>query len=308
MNAFAPERASDLARSYDLLFLTLLGVTGLVTLAIAGAIVFFTIRYRHGAHSARSPHHGTSLGLEITWTAITLIVFIGIFIWAAVLYYRMSQPPADALELHVVGKQWMWYIQHPNGRREINEMHLLVGKPVKLVMISQDVIHSFFVPAFRAKQDLLPDRYTVLWFTPTKPGRYHLFCAEYCGMDHSRMAGWIHVLEADAYAQWLAQSRESESLAAAGAKLFQNVGCSGCHAPNATIRAPLLTGLYSKPVALTDGSLVIADDQYLHDSITLPQKQVVAGFAPVMPSFQGVLSEQEILQLIAYIKANGSQP
>lgn len=305
----APERASNLAGPYDLLFVTLLIVTGLVTLAIAGAILFFAIRYRHGARSVRTPHHGTSVGLEITWTAITLLVFLGIFIWAAVLYYRMSQPPKDALEVHVVAKQWMWYVQHANGRREINEMHLLVGQPVKLVMISQDVIHSFFVPAFRIKQDVLPDRYTVVWFTPTKPGRYHLFCAEYCGLDHSRMTGWIQVLEANAYAQWLGQAGQSDSLVAAGARLFQGVGCSGCHAANAAVRAPLLGGLFGKPVALADGTIVIADDQYLHDSIVLPQKQVVAGFVPVMPSFQGVLTEQQISELIAYIKANGaSQP
>jgi cytochrome c oxidase subunit 2 len=176
---------------------------------------------------------------------------------------------------------------------------------VKLIMTSQDVIHDFFVPAFRTKQDVLPEKYTVEWFTPTKPGIYHLFCAEYCGLDHSRMGGWIHVLEPAEYQRWLAGQAESESVIAAGARLFQARGCAGCHAPNAAVRAPPLYGIYRRPVALSDGTVVIADEQYLHDSILLAQKQIVAGYQPVMPTYQGQLSEEEVMQLIAYLKNLG---
>ena len=197
----------------------------------------------------------------------------------------------------------MWKTQHLDGRAEINELHLQIGEPVKLIMTSQDVIHDFFVPAFRTKQDIVPGRYTTEWFTPTKLGKYRIFCAEYCGMDHSAMGGWVHVLSPAEYARWLAEGRNSESIVAAGARLFQARGCSGCHAPNATVRAPLLTGIYGKPVALKDGSIVIADEQYLHDSILLPNKQITAGYDPLMPTYQGQLGEEEVMQLVAYIRA-----
>ncbi|MEA3212565.1 MAG: cytochrome c oxidase subunit [Chthoniobacter sp.] len=300
-----PERASDIARSVDAIFYALLVVCGLVTAGVGAAVLYFCVRYRAGSPAKRPAGDQTSVALEIVWTSATLLVFLGIFVWAAVVYFRMSRPPANASEIHVVARQWMWKAQHPNGRREINELHLLLNRPVKLLMTSQDVIHDFFVPAFRTKQDVLPSRYTVEWFTPTRPGKYHLFCAEYCGLDHSRMGGWIYVLEPADYARWLAEQQSGESMVAAGARLFQARGCSGCHAPNATVRAPLLNGIYKKPVALADGTVAIADDQYLHDSILLPMKQITAGYAPVMPTFQGQLGEEEVMELIAYLKALG---
>jgi cytochrome c oxidase subunit 2 len=300
---FLPDRASDIGRSVDACFYALLVVCAMVTAGVCAAVVLFCVRYRRGSPASRVRHGGAPIGLEITWTSITLLAFIAIFFWAAIVYFRMSKPPDDAVEIHIVGKQWMWKAQHPNGRREINELHLLVGQTVKLVMTSQDVIHDFFVPAFRTKQDVLPGRYTMEWFTPIRPGTYHLFCAEYCGTDHSRMIGWVHVLEPAEHARWLSESDTGESIVAAGARLFQARGCSGCHSPNAVVRAPLLDGIYKNPIALSDKTVVLADDQYLHDSILLPNKQITAGYESVMPTYQGQLSEEEVMQLIAYIKA-----
>jgi cytochrome c oxidase subunit 2 len=230
---------------------------------------------------------------------------MGIFAWAGVVYFRMAEAPANAIEIDIVGKQWMWKAQHSNGRREINELHLLTGQPVKLVMASQDVIHNFDIPVFRSKQDVVPGRYTMQWFTPTKPGKYHLFCGVYCGMAHSAMDGWVYVLESQAHAKWLAQTNAGDSLVDEGAKLFHARGCSGCHSPLSTVHAPLLDGIYNKPVALSDGTVVIADEQYIHDSILLPAKQITAGYQNLMPTFQGQLNEEEVMQIIAYIKSLG---
>lgn len=302
-----PVRASDIAGSVDAIFYSLLAVCALITVGIFVTVLVFCIRYREGSPAKREPSPSAHR-FEIAWTSATLVIFMAIFFWAAVVYFRMSQPPANASEIHVVAKQWMWKAQHPGGRREINELHLLLGQPVKLLMTSQDVIHDFFVPAFRTKQDVLPGRYTLEWFTPTRPGKYRLYCAEYCGLDHSRMGGWVYVLEPAEYARWLAEQPGGESIAAAGARLFQERGCSGCHSPNAAVRAPLLNGIYGKPVPLADGTTVIADDQYLHDSILLPNKQISAGYEAKMPTFQGQLSEEEVMQLVAYLKALVDQP
>ena len=273
------------------------------TLALAGAIIFCCLRYRDTVPASRTLHGGSANWLEVTWTSATFLAFVVIFAWSAHAYFERVTPPADAAEIHVVAKQWMWKTQHANGRREVNELHLLVNQPVKLLMTSQDVIHDFFVPDFRTKQDVLPGRYTTQWFTPTRPGRYHLYCAEYCGMDHSQMGGWIHVLAPADYARWLADESAGESVLAAGQRLYVSLGCSGCHAPNAVVRAPLLNGLYGRPVALADGTTVVADEQYLRDSILLPNKQISAGYPPVMPTYQGQLTEDEVMQLVAYLKS-----
>lgn len=298
-----PTRASDIGWSVDLLFWTLVAICGLVTFAIFAAIVLFCVRYREGSSAPRQGREVKTLAIEITWSSATMVIFLGIFVWAAFVYVRMSRPPPGTKEIHIVAKQWMWKAQHADGRREINELHLRVGEPVALVMTSQDVIHDFFIPAFRTKQDVLPQKYTTEWFTPTKPGKYHLFCAEYCGTDHSRMGGWVHVLEAAPFDRWLEETDGGESATAAGARLFQARGCAGCHAPNAAVHAPLLNGIYRRPVALSDGSITIADEQYLHDSILLPNKQITAGYQPLMPTYQGQLSEEEVMQLIAYLKS-----
>lgn len=305
---FMPEPASNFAGSVDEIFWMMVVVCGAVALALFVTITYFCIRYRAGSPAKRPREKRQGVLLEVVWSSLTFIVFTAIFIWAALVYFRMSSPPANAAEIHVVAKQWMWKIQHPNGRSEINELHLLVNEPVKLIMTSQDVIHDFYVPAFHTKQDVLPDRYTTEWFIPKRPGKYRLFCAEYCGSDHSKMGGWVYVQHAAEHARWLEAGAGGETLAAAGARLFVARGCSGCHSPQSTVRSPLLTGIYRRPVALSDGSTLIADEQYLHDSILLPNKQITAGYEPKMPTFQGQISEEEILQLIAYIKMLSTEP
>jgi cytochrome c oxidase subunit 2 len=297
------EPASNVAGWVDDIFFGLLAVCALVTAVIGLVILVFCVRYRAGGPPRWTPPLKRSGPLELTWSAITLVIFLGFFVWAAAVYARMMQPPSDAQEIHVVAKQWMWKIQHLNGRREINALHLQIGRPVRLVMTSQDVIHSFFVPAIRTKQDVLPDRYTSIWFTPTRLGTYHLFCAEYCGGNHSRMQGTVHVLDPAEYAKWLAGGEQSESVISAGARLFTARGCSGCHAPHGSVRAPLLDGIFNRPIALSDGSVIRADEQYLHDSILIPNKQITAGYEPLMPVYQDQLNQEEVMQLVAYIKS-----
>jgi cytochrome c oxidase subunit 2 len=298
--------ASTLGRKVDTLFLAMLGITGLVALGVAVCIVAFSIRYRRGSLADRSNPPSRVRWIEITWTATPLAIFLAIFIWSSLVFSQFYQTPANPLRIHVLAKQWMWKLEHENGRREIDELHVPLGQPVELVMTSQDVIHSFFVPAFRIKQDVLPGRYTSLWFTATRLGHFELFCAEYCGTNHSGMHGVVTVMRPTEFARWLAAESEQSSPAARGFELYRRVGCSGCHEPTSTVQAPDLTGLYGRPVHLADGSTVVADETYLRDSILLPQKQVVAGFDPVMPSFQGQLDEDDLIALIAYIKSRPS--
>ena len=301
-----PEQASNLAPGVDWIFYTLTGLCGAMTLLVVTLLTVFCLRYRRGSRASRAGGNPRSLPWEVGWTLLPLPIFLGVFFWAAKTYFRMSKPPKDAMEINVVAKQWMWKIQHADGRREINELHIPVGRAVKLIMISQDVIHDFYVPAFRTKQDVLPGRYTTEWFTPTKPGKYHLFCAQYCGLDHAIMGGWIYVMAPEDYSQWLAQGQPPDSLAAQGQRVFYTLGCSGCHAANSKIHAPPLDGIYGKPVPLSDGTIVTADDQYLRDSILLPNKQITAGYAPVMPTFQNRISEEDLNAVIAYLKSLGT--
>jgi len=307
LHAIFPSQASNMAPRVDNIYFALLALCGAVAILIFLVALFFCIRYRRGTKVDRTPLKGSPIPLEITWTAIPLFIFIGIFFWAAEVFFGMSRPPADATEIYVVGKQWMWKIQHPDGRREINELHLPVGQPVKLIMTSQDVIHDFFVPGFRTKQDVVPGRYTTEWFTPTQPGRYHIFCSQYCGTNHALMVGTVYVQEPAEQARWLAQQPAPDSLVSIGERAFRTRGCSGCHAPNAAIRAPLLDGIYGKQVPLSDSTLVTANEQYLRDSILLPNKQISAGYQPIMPTFQGQISEEELNAIIAYLKSLGEK-
>ena len=238
---------------------------------------------------------------------IPLVIAMGCFTVAASTYFRQRHPPADAMEIHVIGKQWMWKIQHPQGKREINELHLPEGAPIKLLMTSQDVIHSFYIPAFRVKQDVLPGRYTAMWMVPNKPGVYHLFCTQYCGTGHAQMSGKVVVLSKADYQKWLTSGEQSESPVMEGARLFRQFGCSGCHAGSRVVRAPDLAGLYGSVVPLEGGKTTVADEQYLRDSILLPNSQIVAGYEPVMPSFQGRISEDQLMALIAYLKSLGAE-
>jgi cytochrome c oxidase subunit II len=301
-----PEQASTFAERVDALYYYLLSVSGFFVLLIFALIFLFAIKYRRRSEDEQPRPILGSIPLEVIWIAIPFILVMVMFGWGASLYFTAFSPPADALEIFVVGKQWMWKVQHPEGRREINELHVPIGYPVKLTMTSQDVIHSFYVPAFRIKMDAVPGRYTSTWFQASKTGTFHLFCAEYCGTAHAGMGGQVVVMKPSEYEQWLRTGAPEEPLAAAGERLFQQLGCSGCHSPNSTVRAPPLEGIYGKPVPLQSGHVVTADESYIRDSILLPQKDVVAGYAPVMPTFQGRISEEELMQIIAYIRSLGT--
>ena len=297
--------ASTQASRTDALFLAMLLLCGAVALTLLVLIVVFAVRYRRGNPVDRTPPRELK-GIEVAWTVTPLLIFLAIFGWAARDYIALADPPRDALPVTVVAKQWMWKLQHRNGRREINELHVPLGQPVRLLMTSQDAIHSFFVPAFRLKQDVVPGRYTGLWFTATKLGEFRLFCAEYCGTDHSQMLGRIVVLPPAEYARWLGSGSEQPSLAQYGFARFRALGCSGCHDPASTVHAPSLDGLLGRTVHLQDGRAIVADENYVRDSILVPGKDVVAGFAPVMPSFAGQVSEEDIQALVAYLRSTGA--
>jgi cytochrome c oxidase subunit 2 len=298
-----PERASSMAGQVDLLFWFLVLVTVFFMSIVFLPMFYFLYKYRRGNDVDRTPLNITTWKIEVVWSVIPLGIGIVIFLWGAGLYMREEQSPRDALEINVVGKQWMWNVQHLEGKRELNELHVPIGRTINLTMTSQDVIHSFFIPVFRIKHDVVPGRYTTEWFKATKTGTFHLFCTELCGAEHSGMVGKVVVLTQPEYQQWINQGTGQDSLAAAGEKLYLGLGCSGCHGENSKIRAPSLAGLYGHPVPLDTGEIVIADDRYIHDSILLPLKQVVASYEPVMPSYQGQISEEQVFQLIQYIKS-----
>lgn len=299
-------QASSIAPGIDELFWLMIGLCAVVAVGVFATMTVFAVRYRRGSSADRSHAVDTKLGVELTWILVPFAMFIALFAWSLGLFARLHTPPANAETVYVVAKQWMWKVQHPGGQREINTLHVPLDQPIRLTMTSQDVIHSFYVPAFRVKQDVLPDRYTQLWFTATKLGRFDLFCAEYCGLDHSKMGGSVVVMRPADYARWLRRNAGPDSLAAQGAKIFRQRGCSGCHGANASVHAPDLDGIYGRPVHLSDGSTVIADERYLHDSIMLPDTQVVAGYAPIMPSYQGQIDESDMLALIAYLKSTSA--
>lgn len=303
-----PAQASSYAGQLDTLFVGLLVITGLTTALVMFLMVVFAIRYRQGSSAERTVPTTKTWRWEVSWTAASFLIFIGLAMWGADLYIRLYQPPHDSLQIFVVGKQWMWKAQHPDGQREINALHVPVNRDVRLVMASQDVIHSFYVPALRLKHDVVPGRYESMWFRADRPGRYRFFCAEYCGTDHARMGGWLTVMSERDFAGWLRRQGGRKTLAQAGADLFRNYGCSGCHDPGGTVRAPPLQGLYGNPVPLSDGRIVRADEAYVRDSIMLPKKDVAAGYAPVMPSFAGQVSEDDLVKLVAYVQSLGNQP
>jgi cytochrome c oxidase subunit 2 len=303
-----PERASTMAGRVDALYFFLLGLSAFFAVLIAGLIVFYAIKYRRRApESVGAAIHGGTM-LEVTWTVVPLLITMVIFVWGASVYFAMASPPDDTLNIYVVGKQWMWKFQHLDGQREINELHVPVGRNVKLITTSEDVIHDFFVPAFRMKADVLPGRYVSLWFHSTRPGRYRIFCAEYCGTQHSGMTGEVVVMDPAEYQTWLSGGAPEGSLASAGEKLFQDLACITCHRSDAQGRGPLLQGLFGKTVALQSGQTVVADESYIRESILNPAAKVTAGFQPIMPAFQGLVSEEQLLALIEYIKSLGAQP
>ena len=303
---FAPPQASSVAGEVDLLVLFMLVLSVLLAAGVLVCIVVFSIKYRRRPGREIGQRVGGTARIEVTWTLIPLGLAMIPFVWGAKIYLNEAQPPADALEISIVAKQWMWKAEHPTGQSEIDALHVPTGQAVKLTMTSQDVIHSFFVPAFRVKADVLPGRYTTLWFTATQPGEYRLYCTQYCGTDHARMLGQVVVMRPADYAAWLSGGTTATgSPAAQGRALFLQFGCAECHEAG---HAPNLRGVFGQPVQLSDGTTVIADENYIRESILQPQAKVVAGFQPIMPSFQGRLSEDDLLDLIAYIKSIGPGP
>ena len=302
-----PARASTTAGSVDALYIFLVALSLFVSVAIFTMICIFALRYRRRKDREAEQIEGSTI-LELTWSAIPLAIFLFIFAWGAVVYFKERTPPRGATQIYVVAKQWMWKLQHEEGQREINELHVPVGRDVEMIMTSQDVIHSFYVPAFRIKQDVLPGRYTTLWFRPTRSGTYHLFCAEYCGTQHSGMIGQVVVLEPAQYEAWLSGGLASGSLASNGQNIFQQLGCMTCHRSDTQGRGPNLVGLFGKRVQLEDGRTVIADENYVRESILNPSAKIVSGFKPIMPVFQGLVSEEQLNTLIAYIKSLNQPP
>lgn len=305
-----PEQASAQAFQMDLLFLALSGITVFFTVLIVGLLILFGIRYRR-KHEDEIPEqiHG-SLILEIGWSLIPLVIALGVFAWGAWIYFSAYRMPADAMEIFVTGKQWMWKIQHPSGKREINELHLPINRPVKLTITSEDVIHSVFIPAFRVKKDAVPGRFNSVWFEPTKLGEYHLFCTEYCGTEHSLMIGRVTVMEDDAYSTWADSGpgvmvKAGGSLESQGEALFSQLGCKTCHSGEKGAQGPALDGVFGHQVALQGGGKVLADESYLRESILMPAAKVVDGFTPVMPTYEGQIGEENLQKLVAYIKSLG---
>lgn len=298
-----PDQASTVARGVDQLYIFLLAICIFFSVLIFLLVFYFAIRYRRRSPDELPRPIIGSLRLELFWSVLPFVITMVMFSWGAGLYYVNSRAPADAMEIYVVGKQWMWKLQHPEGQREINALHVPIGRAVKLIMTSEDVIHSFFIPAFRVKYDVIPGRYTTIWFEPTRTGEFHLFCAEYCGTNHSMMIGKVTVMEPRDYERWLSGAAAGETMASVGFSLFQRLGCATCHRSDVRGRGPSLIGIFNRPVQLASGETVIASEDYVRESILNPQAKVVAGFAPVMPTFQGQVNEEALLQLIAYIKS-----
>ncbi len=304
-----PVGALTFARHVDALFLCLLGLSAALMLGIAGAILYFAVKYRRGSAADRTGGASGNLAVEISWILIPLVINLGIFVWGASVFFRQQAAPDTALDIHVVGKQWMWKFQHPDGRREINELHVPRGTPVRLKMISEDVIHDVYIPAFRIKQDVLPGEYSEEWFEATELGEFRLLCAEYCGTQHSRMGGKVVVLEPAGYQAWLAEAAQTETPAEAGWRLFEQMSCTNCHRGGGVdSRGPPLQNLFGSPVPLADGRTVIADEAYLRESILQPASKVVAGYQPIMPPFAQQIGEEGLNDLVAYIKSLTSQP
>jgi cytochrome c oxidase subunit 2 len=303
-----PQQASTMAARVDALYFFLIAVSSFFSLLIAGLIVYYAVRYRRRSAGEVGANIRGSLLLELTWTIVPFFITMVIFVWGASVFFAMSRPPDETLNIYVVGKQWMWKFQHLDGQREINELHVPVGRAVKLIMTSEDVIHDVFVPAFRVKADVLPGRYTNIWFQATTPGRYHLFCAEYCGTRHSGMTGQVVVMDPTEYQAWLSGGSGEGSLASAGEKLFQDLACNTCHRGDTQGRGPMLQDLFGKTQTLQSGETIVVDEAYLRESILTPAARITANFQPIMPAFQGLVTEEQLLELIEYLKALHAQP
>jgi len=304
-----PEQASTFAPDVDHLYFYLVAVSVFFTILIFASIFFLAIKYRKRAGNDGVPKAvHTCIALEIVWSVIPFGLSMVMFGWGAEIFFRESRPPQNALSIYVVAKQWMWKLEHMEGQREINELHIPVGRPIRLTMTSEDVIHSFYVPAFRTKQDVVPGRYSTTWFTPTQTGKYHLFCAEYCGTKHSGMTGWVYVLSPEDYQDWLSGGKKTGTLAERGEKLFNDLACSNCHKPDNSGRCPTLVNVFGSNVKLVGGTTAKADEAYIRESILRPDAKVVFGYQPLMPTFQGQVTEEDVLELVEYVKSLTPKP
>lgn len=300
-----PPAASTIAGGVDQLYYFLTGITLFFTVLIFSIIFYFMIKYRRRAPDEIPPETHAPLALELAWTLIPSAICVVIFFWASYLYVRNARPPAASTEIFVIGKQWMWHIQHPEGPREIDELHVPVNEPIQVTMTSQDVIHGFYIPAFRVKKDVLPGRYTSLWFEANKTGTYHIFCTEYCGTNHSEMIGWVYVMSPSDYAAWLAGGEQNESMSQSGAHLFSLLGCNSCHTQGGD--GPPLNGIYGQSEKFADGSTHVVDDSLIRQAIIEPDTVQLPNYKNVMPTFKGQLDEDQMLQLIAYVKSLGPE-
>ena len=296
-----PREASTIAPAADALYFFLLLITIVDMALVCVLVTVFSIRYRKSVHPVAVQIEGSTL-LEATWTIIPLGIFLFCFVWGALLYFRIYNPPTNAMNIYIVGKQWMWKAEHPGGQHEINSLHVPMNRNVQLTMISQDVFHSFSIPDFRVKREVIPGRYTTVWFNATTPGTYHLFCTQYCGSNHSQMIGEVTVLTPEDYEKWTQESTSGMSLAQNGERVFASMGCNACHSGNAAARGPSLANVYGSKLALSDGSQVLVDDAYLRESILNPSQHITAGYAPIMPTYQGQISEEGLIDLVEYLK------
>jgi cytochrome c oxidase subunit 2 len=305
--ALFPESASTMSGRIDLLYFFLVAVSLFFAVLISLLVIYFAIKYRQRPEVEQPPNPILGdIRLELLWTFIPLALSLIMFVWGTNLFFAFAKAPSNALEIFVVGKQWMWKLQHLEGKREINELHVPVGYPIKLTMTSEDVIHSFFIPAFRVKMDVLPGRYTSAWFEATKTGEYHLFCAEYCGTKHSGMIGKVVVMEPWEYEKWLQtfiSAEAGESLEETGEKIFNQLGCQTCHKMDATARGPSLAGLFGSTVQLKNGKSITADEGYIRESVLNPNAKMVAGYEAIMPTYTGQINEEQLIQILAYIKS-----
>jgi len=300
-SALFPREASTVAPYMDQLYLFLIGIT-IVGLALVMALIFgFSYRYRKQVHPVAEQVEGSTL-LEATWTIIPLGIFLVTFVWGAFLYFRIYTPPTNSMNIYIVGKQWMWKAEHPGGQHEINELHVPIGRPIQLTLISQDVFHSYSLPEFRVKREVIPGRYTTVWFEATNPGTYHLFCTQYCGTDHSRMIGEVTAMLPEEYKKWTEQSTSGMSLAQNGERIFASMGCNACHSGNPAARGPNLAGVYGSKIQLANGSVQLADEAFIRDTILNPSQHLPAGYAPIMPTYKGQISEDGLIDLVEYLK------
>lgn len=299
-----PEQASTFAWEVDALYFYLIAISIFFTVAVVAAVSFFVVKYREKEKFANGAEIHGSVPLELFWSFIPFVISMTIFLGGAIIYYKQYRPPENTMEIYVVGKQWMWKAQHQTGQREINELHVPVGRKIKLTMTTEDVLHDFYIPAFRTKADVVPGRYSTIWFEATKPGKYHIYCAEYCGLNHSGMGGWIYVMEQRDFDNWLSGNVSGQTPVEAGQDLFMNkLGCASCHAGGPTQRGAKLEGIYGKDVKFTDGQTLKRDDEYIRNSILNPAGHIVEGFQPIMPTFKGQVTEEQLVSLVAYIKS-----